>query len=270
MTTMLAEEPPTLRVQSCLGCGAPMQLDEARLFQKRCDACEAVFERVKLEEEQRAWLRRREIEWKDLLALHDARSFSEHQHYWLTKLGPKVKDAADRWCRGAMKELSHGLGLVGLPGVGKTVAAGRCLYRAHRHGHSVAITTDPRIAQLASVLSRGTNEDKVLALAEVDALRKADVLLIDDIGQQATAGAGRDLLFRIVHERHYAGRCLLWTAQSDPNWIAARLGAEVDEQGRAHPTEELAAFVRRISSPFVKMELVDEPQQQQQRRETVV
>ena len=241
----------------CKDCCAEHLVEDAILarFTVRCPPCQERFDAQMKADEAAALLKRRDMEWRDLVNFYQCGSFMEHQHYWITKLGLDIKRAAERWCDHHLRELDKGLGLIGVPGVGKTVAAGRCIRWAHRRGYSVAITSDPRLHTLADALHSDA-DTKSRAQQELRLLAGAELLMIDDVGQSCVSGAARDLLFKLVHDRHMAGRHLIWTAQAGFNWLAIRMGAAFKEDGSAVPSEELAAFLRRIHEPFCRVEVV--------------
>lgn len=243
----------TLTTKHC-ACGQPMR-DE--LFTVRCDACQDAL----IQEDHAATQAQRKaariLEWNDKLNFFNVQSLADEQHIWLTKLDEPIRSKANEWIAQYMPQLTAGLGLVGEPGIGKTTAAAHCLKAAHMHGHSVAITSDPRLHTLAEEMN-SRDELGNAARREYHLLNRAQVLMLDDLGQACTSGPGRTLLLKLINERTLAGRRTLWTAQGGGNWLALRLGCPPDPEkpGKILLTEEVMMFLRRLAWPYCRLHVI--------------
>lgn len=244
---------PTLR-QSCLDCNNP--ISSPALFRNRCDACQQAREK-QWEQQRTSDLRdRRRQQWNDLLTYYNCESFRDNQHHYDVAITEEARACGNAWWNENHRQIQQGFGIFGPPGIGKTVVAVHLLRMLHLQGHSVAFTSDPRIATLARQRDREAEQ-------EISKLKTADILLIDDLGQQATSSnpVARDLLFQIVHERHTAGRKLFWTAQGGASYLTAQLGYITQQQPvpgtdttreAIIPVESVAAFLRRLHKPFCR------------------
>lgn len=224
------------------------------LFVINCDQCQDQFDAELQASREQERQEKLQLRWHSTLARFNVRSLHNEQHWWVTKLGPEIKAAASHWIDQHARTLSIGLGLIGVSGIGKTIASAHCARAALQHGHSIAITSDPRLSTMAIEMA---NHDPLgtAARAEYRDLLTANLLILDDIGQSCTSGPARALLLKLVNERTLAGGRILWTCQGGGNWIAMRLGCppDPDKPGKYLPTEELQAFLRRLAPPFCRV-----------------
>jgi DNA replication protein DnaC len=70
-------------------------------------------------------------------------------------------------------------------------------------------------------------ESKHAAARQLQQLRRARVLLIDDLGKQRNTPAVAGELFALLDHRHAENLCTLWTANTTPEGIVAGLAEEM-------------------------------------------
>lgn len=90
---------------------------------------------------------------------------------------------------------------------------------------SIAVVTGYEFAEL--VHDQFADDSKAAAKKQLSRLRKADVLLIDDLGKQRNTPAVAKELFALLDHRHAANLATLWTANATPESIVAGMDADL-------------------------------------------
>jgi DNA replication protein DnaC len=124
---------------------------------------------------------------------------------------------------------ARGLGLIGSTGQGKTRCAFLALRRAHTAGLRVNSVSHNRFSRLAMDAFSGTTEERGNARAALDFLKRADVLLLDDLGKAPSTERADAELEELIEARTSNNKPLLWTANGSGEWLIARLGADRGE-----------------------------------------
>jgi hypothetical protein len=140
-------------------------------------------------------------------------------------LNPLALDAVRRY----EPRAARGLGLIGATGEGKTRCAFLALRRAHLAGLRVNSVSHNRFSRLAIDAFSGTTEERGHARAALDALKLADVLLLDDLGKAPSTERADAELEELIEARTSNNKPLLWTANGSGEWLIARLGADRGE-----------------------------------------
>jgi hypothetical protein len=134
------------------------------------------------------------------------------------------------------------LGIIGETGTCKTRIA--CLLAASEMERQVAqramqsaqpFTNIPRfhfapsyeISEIAALLQTGTFEQKEEARSYLDAIRRANLLVIDDLGKGRMNGPIAAEIYALVDHRYSNALSTIWTANSTPEQIAANLAEDM-------------------------------------------
>jgi DNA replication protein DnaC len=129
-----------------------------------------------------------------------------------------------------------GIGILGTTGAGKTRALYHAMQRAHRLGRSCAAISHNAFSRAVGVAFSGEGADRAEARHRLEQLRRAQVVLIDDLGKAPSTERTDAELEDLVEERTANRRPILWTSNGSAGWLAKRLGND-----RGEP------FVRRLS-----------------------
>jgi len=218
----------------CHDCRAPfartvVRFGELVFGSTRCDGCIQKFNETTVAmkaaeaaaEKDAAWKRVCPAEYRDTDERHPG-------------LNPLALEAVRRYEPRAFR----GLGLIGETGEGKTRCAFLALRRAHLAGLRVNSVSHNRFSRLAIDAFSGTTEERGHARAALDSLKRADVLLLDDLGKAPSTERADAELEELIEIRTSGQKPLLWTANGSGAWLSARLGAD-----RGNPaTRRLAEF----------------------------
>jgi hypothetical protein len=134
------------------------------------------------------------------------------------------------------------LGIIGETGTCKTRIA--CLLAATEMERQVTrramkseqtFTNIPRfqfaacyeISEIAALLQAGTFEQKEEARSYLDAIRRADLLVIDDLGKGRMNASIAAEMFALVNHRYANALPTIWTANSTPEQIASNLAEDM-------------------------------------------
>lgn len=110
------------------------------------------------------------------------------------------------------EDCSEGFYLCGEPGTGKTYLACCVANEMAKKGKRVAFVNVPMY--ISSL--KGMMYDKIAYVKNIDALRKADVLILDDIAGESVSNWSRDeILLAILNERMEHKRFTLFTSNYD-------------------------------------------------------
>jgi DNA replication protein DnaC len=131
---------------------------------------------------------------------------------------------------------SVGVGILGTTGAGKTRALYHAMQRAHRLGRSCAAISHNAFSRAVGIAFSGDGADRAEARHRLEQLRRAQVVLIDDLGKAPSTERTDAELEDLVEERTANRRPILWTSNGSAGWLAKRLGND-----RGEP------FVRRLS-----------------------
>lgn len=206
----------------CWFCEATFLWAQARTYQTRPDRCEkctlAAIEsnlreaKAKAEEEVAA---RTPARFRDTLIEHP----DFNRRLW---------DNIKAWRPSGERPW---LGMIGPTGVCKT----RCAYLLFREvvlamiGPHPDPNTRPRLPKILALtatafgqaVTKKAGDDRAGAIAALQRVRVADVLLIDDMGKATSTPAFATEFFAMVSERYDENRATIWTANSPPEDIAA-------------------------------------------------
>lgn len=218
----------------CHDCGAPFWRTVVR-FEKlvfgsvRCEPCIATRN-------------------KEAVAIKAAEARAERDSAWNRVCPPLYRDTDEKHpglnpraleaVRRYEPRASRGLGLIGTTGQGKTRCACLALRRAHLAGLRVNYVTHNRFSRLAADVLSWAAEERGNARAALDSFKRADVLLLDDLGKAPSTERGDAELEDLIEVRTSGNKPILWTANGSGEWLIARLGAD-----RGEPTiRRLAEF----------------------------
>ena len=150
----------------------------------------------------------------------------------LSRIDPRCAKVALDWDASG----SVGVGLLGTTGAGKTRALYHAMQRAHRLGRSCAAISHNAFSRAVGIAFSGDGADRAEARHRLEQLRRAQVVLIDDLGKAPSTERTDAELEDLVEERTANRRPILWTSNGSAGWLAKRLGND-----RGEP------FVRRLS-----------------------
>jgi hypothetical protein len=150
----------------------------------------------------------------------------------LGRIDPRCAQAALDWDASG----SVGVGILGTTGAGKTRALYHAMQRAHRIGRSCAAISHNAFSRAVGIAFSGEGADRAEARHRLEQLRRAQVVLIDDLGKAPSTERTDAELEDLVEERTANRRPILWTSNGSAGWLAKRLGND-----RGEP------FVRRLS-----------------------
>jgi hypothetical protein len=150
----------------------------------------------------------------------------------LSRIDPRCAQVALDWDANG----SVGVGILGTTGAGKTRALYHAMQRAHRLGRSCAAISHNAFSRAVGIGFSGDGADRAEARHRLEQLRRAQVVLIDDLGKAPSTERTDAELEDLVEERTANRRPILWTSNGSAGWLAKRLGND-----RGEP------FVRRLS-----------------------
>lgn len=230
MTT--TDQPTTIAVEMpCRNCGDTFTTQQLNIlghkfhFRYLCPPCDA--EKVASDQEK-----------------EDAKRLSEQRIAWEAICPPIYRDTdlarIDSRCAKIALDWdasgSVGVGLLGSTGAGKTRALYHAMQRAHRLGRSCAAISHNAFSRAVGIAFSGDGTDRAEARHRLEQLRRAQVVLIDDLGKAPSTERTDAELEDLVEERTANRRPILWTSNGSAGWLAKRLGND-----RGEP------FVRRLS-----------------------
>lgn len=137
------------------------------------------------------------------------------------RLNAHIVSAGRAWRPGA-----KGLGFMGPSGCGKSrVAYATALKRAYDAGLWIAHISHVQFRRVVLDLFQD-GETRLSARNRLDGLRRADVLLLDDLGKAPATEAVDAELLELVDDRTSNGRPLIWTSNGGGAWLIERMGPD--------------------------------------------
>lgn len=135
--------------------------------------------------------------------------------------GEALSAAKTWWAQGDARKTW--LVLLGATGTGKTVAAAVVAIEAIREGWLVEYARAAEVARLSSFDA---------GAARLDALRRAGLLVLDDVGIESLTPHAQETLALLCDERHAARRATVVCSNLDRKALAERLGARLADRIR--------------------------------------
>ncbi|PWU06128.1 MAG: hypothetical protein C5B47_07985 [Verrucomicrobia bacterium] len=212
-----------IQKRNCADCGHEFVaydiLWDARpvIQQQRCEQCVGAIERAKHAAEKTERIK------KQKLAFHAACP-PLYRDTEPARLHPKFRESVQHWQYGP-----RGLGLVGIAGIGKTRAAYWLLKRMVALDQSVLATNATTFAKLCIDQFSDDKESKWAAVRTLEAIRRIDLWLLDDLGKQRMTERGEVELHAILEHRTAYKRPIIWTSNSTSEVLRAKFSEERTE-----------------------------------------
>ena len=233
MTTPPTEAPPqTIAVEMpCRTCGETFATQQLNILGHKfhfrylcppCDVAKTTSDQAKQANEKEAELR---TAWEAICP-------PIYRDTDLARIDPRCAQTALDWNASG----SVGVGILGTTGAGKTRALYHAMQRAHRLGRSCAAISHNAFSRAVGIAFSGDGAERAEARHRLEQLRRAQVVLIDDLGKAPSTERTDAELEDLVEERTANRRPILWTSNGSAGWLAKRLGND-----RGEP------FVRRLS-----------------------
>lgn len=205
-------------------CGATFEFEPMYLFGKEmftrttCDPCmeRDYQERAAADERDRS-----ERKARALAAKWDEICPALYQNTDPLRIPSKFNSAASGWMYGA-----KGMGFVGEAGKCKTRVAFQLLKRFHFGGKSCAAVSSTRLAMLASDQFSNDEDVKSYARSDMRDFRRADLLLIDDLGKGKMSDRAEMELFDILEVRTSNTLPTIWTANASAKELRAMMSGD--------------------------------------------
>ena len=226
------DQPTTISVEMpCKNCGETFTTERLEIFGHKfhyrhmCPPCNTV--KTAYQEQKEASKKEDELRaaWEKICP-------PIYRDTDLSRIDPRCARIALEWDASG----SVGVGLLGSTGAGKTRALYHAMQRAHRLGRSCAAISHNAFSRAVGIAFSGDGADRAEARHRLEQLRRAQVVLIDDLGKAPSTERTDAELEDLVEERTANRRPILWTSNGSAGWLAKRLGND-----RGEP------FVRRLS-----------------------
>jgi DNA replication protein DnaC len=123
-------------------------------------------------------------------------------------------------------DIGRGLWFYGPQATGKTSAAIALAKEARRRGRTIGFHATPNVLDRLRAAAHDDDEhDAVIRL--VDQLTALDLLVLDDLGAEASTKYAMDRLYRILNDRYLERRAVIVTSNLEPEELTGRLGNQI-------------------------------------------
>ena len=213
-------------VTDCPGCGQPVEALLGVGIQFWCDDCLDAGRLEETRERERIAKAARDAEWRRMVPPIYRESDLEHPG-----LSPAVVQVArDYVSRKGWQDAScPGLGLIGPSRMGKTRLAYRILRAQLARGMNVfAIRSKEHGAHAVTAAGGGSGDrrERAESQAILSRCKRADSLLIDDLGKIALTPRSIEAFEDLIESRTSHGRPIIFTSNASSVWLSESLGAD--------------------------------------------
>lgn len=141
------------------------------------------------------------------------------------RLHPKCMEAAASFD----VDLKMGLGLTGSSGLGKTRALFLALKIAFDAQKSCASVSHAKFSRIVQEAFAGDGKEKAEAKAKLESFRRANFLLIDDLGKPPSTERADSEIEDLIEHRTSFILPILWSANGSGAWLEKRFGSDRGE-----------------------------------------
>lgn len=229
-------EPLAADTRPCPDCGTPIptasitvELVPGRpITMPAPDRCDACVEAEQAKRDTAANQRRQLAEWLACTPPLYQESDGARFPAW-------IRSALTHWLRD--NRPTNGIGLVAPTGLCKTRAAFQALRVLAKRGYSVDACSHLELADLAIAAYAGsTKADRARALDRLRHAKRADYMILDDIGKAPMTDRSESVMVDLVETRTSHKRPIIWTSEAASRDLVAMMDANRGE-----------AFVRRLA-----------------------
>jgi hypothetical protein len=213
-----------MKIATCQHCGQPFEYEPVEFGGREliqpvaCDSCVAKHDAEKAADRERDRLGKRREEWLTICPPLYRDTDPKHP-----RLSPAIRVALAGW-----KPNGKGIGLAlcGASGKGKTRLAFWRLHQLHMDGLTVFAVSSKRLEKAIHDSFSDDTRRRAEAEGVIESARKAEVLLLDDVGKEKFTERVASEFYELIEHRTSFLLPTIWTANTSKAELAARLGAE--------------------------------------------